>query len=276
MKLIHKIDINSVDNLLFFFYFILIPAVLVVLYLNSDMLNQSLALYPNNPTLLSIIGSNYFHTQQGHLLSNLIFYFILMPFAFFFDYLTNKKMLLVNMVLLFVLLPVVSSLLDIVVLREIGAMLPSYGFSAIVAGIFGYLAFSLFRYVRDYHGVRFEKGIFQMMWLIIYINLAFISFVYGIYLLVIIIVFLFILSIINSYRQYGQVFLKMKNAGRFHRTLFFTAFILCLMVGPLCLFPVTILIGSIFINIYAHYVGYIFGLFVPAMVSIYIVEKGKT
>jgi hypothetical protein len=206
------------------FYFILIPAVLVVLYLNSDMLNQSLALYPNNPTLLSIIGSNYFHTQQGHLLSNLIFYFILMPFVFVFDYLTNKKMLLVNMVLLFVLLPVVSSFLNIVVFREIGVTIPSYGFSAIVAGIFGYLAFSMLHYVRDYHGVRFDKGIFQMMWLILYINLAFISLVYGIYLLVVIIVFFLMLSLINTYRDYGKVFLKMRDTTFFHRIVFFCRF----------------------------------------------------
>jgi hypothetical protein len=208
MKLIHKIDINSVDSLLFVFYFILIPIVLVVLYLNSDILKQSLALYPNNPTLLSIIGSNYLHVRSMHLFSNLGMYFILMPFVFFFDYLTNKKMLLVNMVLLFVLLPMVSSLLNIVVFREIGVTIPSYGFSAIVAGIFGYLAFSLFHYVRDYHDIRFNKGIVQMMLLILYVNLGLISLIYSIYLLVVVIGFFLILSIINTYRDYGHVFLK--------------------------------------------------------------------
>jgi hypothetical protein len=206
------------------FYFISIPILLVVLYLNADVLKQTLALYPNTPTLLSIIGSNYFHMEQWHILSNLVFYFLLMPFVFFFDYLTNKKMLLVNMVLLFVLLPVVSSFLNIVVFREIGVTLPGYGFSAIVAGIFGYLSFSLLHYVRDYHGVRFDKGIFQMMWPILYINLAFISFVYGIYLLVIIIVFFLMLSLINTYRDYGKVFLKMRDTTFFHRIVFFCRF----------------------------------------------------
>jgi hypothetical protein len=273
MKLIHKIESNPVDCLLFVFYFILIPVLLIVLYLNADMLKQSLALYINNPTLLSIIGSNYFHTEQWHILSNLVFYFLLMPFVFFFDYLTNKKMLLVNILLLFVFLPVLSSLLNIVMFTEMGVTGPGYGFSAIVAGIFGYLAFSLLHYARDYHSVRFEKGIFQMMWLIIYINLALISLVYGIYLLVVIIAFLLMLSIINTYRDYGRIFLKMRDTNYIHRIMFFAGFLFCLIAGVQGLFPGTLVVDGVRVNIYAHYVGYIFGFIVPAMVFVYIIEK---
>jgi hypothetical protein len=255
------------------FYFIFILVVLGVLYLNSDMLKQTLALYPNSPTLLSIIGSNYFHMEQGHILSNLVFYLLLMPLVFIFDYLTNRKMLLINIVLLFVLLPVVSSLINIVFFIELGVTAPGYGFSAIASGIFGYLVFSLLHYVRDYHNMHFNKGIFQMMQLILYINLALITLVYGIYWLVVVIVFLLILSIINTYRDYAKVFEKMKSTGRFHRTLFFTGFLLCVMAGIQSLFPGRIVIGSTLINILSHYVGYIFGFFVPALVSLYIEKK---
>ncbi|MDG6218810.1 MAG: hypothetical protein QCI00_05165 [Candidatus Thermoplasmatota archaeon] len=239
------------------------------------MLKETLALYPNSPTLVSIIGSNYFHTELLHLLSNLVFYFLLMPFVFIFDYLSNKNMLLMNIVLLFVLLPIVSSILNIVIFSELGVNIPSYGFSAITSGVFGYLAFSLLHYVRDYHDIRFDKGIFQMMWLILYINLGLISFVYGIYWLGVVIVFLFILSIINTSRHFNKIFLKMKSTGRIHRTLFFTGFLLCLMAGVQGLFPETIVIDSTLVNILAHYVGYIFGFLVPAIVSIYVLEKGK-
>jgi hypothetical protein len=45
------------------------------------------------------------------------------------------------------------------------------------------------------------------------------------------------------------------------------------MVGVQSLFPGRIILGSTIINIYAHYVGYIFGFVVPAMVSLYIGKK---
>jgi len=258
------------------FYFLFIPVLLIILFLNSDVLKQILSLYPNNPTVVSIIGSNYFHIEPMHLFSNLVLYFLLMPFVFIFDFLTNKKMLLVNMLLLFVFLPVVSSLFNILVFIELGVNIPGYGFSAINSAIFGYLAFSLFHYVRDYHNLVFEKGIFYMMWFILYINLAFISLVYNIYWLFVIIVFLFFLTILNTYRDFAKVFVKMKNTCLLHRTLFFTGFLLCLMAGVQALFPATVTRGTTIVNVFAHFVGYIFGLVVPALVSIYCIDKKKT
>jgi hypothetical protein len=255
------------------FYLLFIPALLALLFHYSSLLKEILALYPQSPTILSMLASSYLHTTLPHLMSNLGFFFLIMPFVFVFDYLSNKKMLLVNVLLFFVLLPVVSSFLNIVVFREIGVTIPSYGFSAIVAGIFGYLAFSMLHYVRDYHGVRFDKGIFQMMWLILYINLAFISLVYGIYLLVVIIVFFLMLSLINTYRDYGKVFLKMRDTTFFHRIVLFAGFLFSLIAGVQGLFPGTIVVDGTVVNIYAHYVGYIFGFVVPALVCMYIEKR---
>ena len=105
-----------------------------------------------------------------------------MVFVFAFDATTNRKMLFVNLPLLFIVLPLVSSLVNVFSISALGVDIPCIGFSAIVAGVFGYLAFSTLHFIKEYFGVKFERGIFQHMWVILFINLALILSIYGYYL----------------------------------------------------------------------------------------------
>ena len=153
-----------------------------------------------------MLGSNYLHTTFPHFISNLLFYLLIMVFIFTFDVLTNRKMLFVNLPLLFIVLPIVSSLINVITFSELGTNLPGKGFSAIVAGVFGYMAFSTLHFIRDYYEIKFEKSIMQLMWLILYINLLIISLVYGYYLPVLIIFILVVFSIFYTKKDIKNIF----------------------------------------------------------------------
>ncbi|HER45524.1 MAG TPA: hypothetical protein ENO12_01760, partial [Thermoplasmatales archaeon] len=184
-------------------YFVVVPLFLVIVFVFSESLKESLLLYPKSPTFLSMLGSNFLHTDLSHLLSNLVLYLVLMVCIFSFDALTNKTMLYANMLLMFLLLPFVASFANVVGLSFIGVNLPCYGFSAVVAGVFGYLAFSLLHYIKEYHAVRFERSIFQLLWFILYINLALISVIYGFYLRAVLLCVLIGLSFYYTYQDLG-------------------------------------------------------------------------
>jgi hypothetical protein len=254
-------------------YFVVIPFVLVVVYLTSNILKDTLFLYPQHPTFLSVLGSNYVHTTFVHFISNLVFYLMLMAFIFTFDALTNKKMLFVNLPLLFIVLPIVSSVCNILVFTYLGLNVPSKGFSAVVAGVFGYLGFSTLHFIKYYYEVKFDKNILQLMWSIFYINVLIISLVYGYYFAVAVIAVLVVISIVYTQKDIKKIFLLLRRIKRSAQVLLFVSFYLCLFVGVIGLFPGSIVVDKTVVNIYAHYVGYIFGFFVPALVSIYIVEK---
>jgi len=198
-----------------------------------------------------------------------------MAFIFAFDKLTNRKMLYVNLILLFIILPIVSSLLNIVILSDIATNVAHKGFSAIVAGVFGYLTFSTLHFITNYYEVKFEKGILQLMWLILYVNLAIISLVYGYYLIILLVSVLILLSIFNSRKDIKKIIMLLRRLKRPARVAVFTSLYLCLCVGMVGLFPGSLRNSGNLVNILAHFFGYVFGFMVPALVSIYVIEKKK-
>lgn len=259
-----------------FVYFVVVPFVLGIVFLFSDLLKGPLVLYPDAPTVLSMLGSNFFHTDLSHLLSNLIMYLVLMVCVFTFDALTNRKMLYVNMLLLFVVLPLVASCANVLGLSFIGVNLACYGFSAVVAGLFGYLAFSLLHYIKDYHGVVFQRSIFQLLWFILYINLALISVIYGFYLGAVVLGVLIGLSFYYTYKDLGKIFQLGKTVrSRVHRVLILLSLFFCISTVAQALFPEQVVVDGMVVNILAHYVGYMVGFFVPAVVSVYVIEGEK-
>ena len=247
-------------------YFAVIPLILGIIFLLSSRLESVLALSPSNPTILSMIGSNYLHTTFPHFLQNLVFYLVIMVFVFAFDATTNRKMLFVNLPLLFIALPLVSSLVNVFSLSALGFDMPCTGFSAIVAGVFGYLAFSTLHFIKENFAVKFERSIFQLMLVILSINLALISLIYGYYLALVLIAGLIPISIYYTRKDFKKIFLLVNKAKPLHRTAILVSFMFCLCLGIQCLFPETIAHGSTLTNILAHYVGYAFGFVVPAIV----------
>ena len=259
----------------FIIYFLFIPGLIVAIFLFSNDLKQFLLLNVLHPTPLSIIGSNYLHTDVPHMLSNLIAYLLVMALIFFFDYQTHKKMLYVNMLLLFLLLPIVTSLLNIVSLIEYNVNVFLKGFSAITAGVFGYLAYSLFHYIRERYQVVYKRSVFQLMWLIIYVNLAMISLIYEYYLIAIVIIFLILLTLMNTYSDYLEILNVLRKIDFLPRTILFFGFLLSLLAVVPGLFPENVQQNGMVVNVYAHYIGYIFGFGIPAIVAEYMLKDRK-
>lgn len=253
----------------FTFYFLIIPGILVTIFLFSDSLDQLLSLYVLHPTPYSIIGSNYLHTEYFHLISNLILYLLVMPFIFFFDYRTNRKMLYVNMILLFMILPLVTSLLNIMSFTLYEITLPIKGFSAIAAGLFGYIVYSLLHYIREHHKVVFKRSVFQLMWLIISVNLLMISVIYSYHLVTIVILFLILISLMNTYQDYLRIIRKIQLITFLPKTILLFGFFFSLLTVVTVFFPGELQQGETLVNIYAHYTGYIFGFTVPSIISEY-------
>jgi hypothetical protein len=150
------------------------------------------------------------------------------------------------------------------------------GFSAVVAGLFGYLAFSLLHYIKEYHMVRFERSIFQLLWFILYINLALISLIYGYYLGAVVLGVLIGLSLYYTYTDLGKIFELGKTVrSRFHRVLILLGLFFCISTVTQALFPERVVVDGMVVNILAHYVGYMVGFFVPAVVSVFLIERRK-
>jgi hypothetical protein len=266
---------NNYRWYIFAIYFIAVPLILTFVFLFSNELKTVLLLYPNNPTFISILGSNYLHTTFSHFISNLVFYLVIMSFIFTFDLITNKKMLLINIILLLIVLPIFASLVNVSVFSFLGSNLPSKGFSAVVAGVFGYLAFSTLHFIREYYEVKFEKSILHLMWLIFYINLLIISLVYGYYFAVIVLLVLVVVFIIYTKNDIKIIFSLLRRLKRSARVVIFVSFYFCLFVGVIGLFPGNLKNNGTYVNILAHYVGYIFGFMVPAVVSMFYINRKK-
>ena len=251
-------------------YFLLIPYILTAIYLMSSNLKDILMLYPKSPTFVSILGSNFLHTNFSHFIGNIGSYLIIIPFIFMFDAISNKKMLFINLPLLFFILPAISSILTITAFSYLGVNIPAEGFSAIVAGLLGYLAFSFLNFVKRYYKLDFKRSIFQLLWFILFINLMIIPAIYGDYLISIALVPLAIIFLFYTREDYIkiiQLILRLKHENIVAYVILVVCGLFIIGFGSLGLYPQTIKIEGSFTNILAHYVGYTFGFMVPAFVS---------
>ncbi len=254
-------------------YFVLIPLLLVLIFTYSNDLKNLLILNLHNPTLLSMIGSNYIHSSFNHLVGNVLFYYLIMIFVFAFDALTNRTMFSLNLPLFFLILPLICSSLMIFVFNSLEYNITSNGFSGVVSCLFGYLSFSLFHFIKEYYNIEFKRSIFQLMWVILLINLFLISLIYGFILVLPIILVLCILPIYYTKNDFNKIFTLLNKIGPLPRGAILVSFILCLCLGIQFLFPETITSDGNITNIFLHYIGYIFGIFFTGIISTYLINR---
>lgn len=258
------------------FYFAVIPVSLVAIFLSYNSMEHLLVLNIHNPTLLSMIGANYYHSSFNHLAGNLALYFIVMVFVFAFDAMTNRKMLLINIPLLFLILPMLCSSLMVLTFGSLEYNISSNGFSGIVSGLFGYLYYSLFHFIQDYFKVRFARRTFNLMGIILLINLALISLIYQFLLILPFIIAILAIGIYYTRTDFGRIFSLMNKCGPIPRAALLVSFMLCLCMGTQFLFPEVIVTGNNIVNIFIHYTGFLFGFAVPAVVSICYIQRSET
>ncbi len=262
--------IKSWKKIDYFFFLLFIPVLLLSIFLLPDSIKNHFILKTSNPTLLSMFLSNYVHLNILHFLGNVLAYFFIIFLILNFE--TNRKLLYTTSLLMFLIMPFVSSFL---LIRLFPTLPPSLGFSAIVAGFMGYLVYSSYKYVKIFF---YTKINLFLLYLVLMINLIVVA--YNLKTPFRFQLFIFAISIILVYFNkiaikeiWKQIILKTKNLliEKLIRRLIYYYLLFVLTIFSIFylpnLIPSNIIEGGSLINIFSHYIGYIFGLFVPIIID---------
>ena len=148
---ISNIDVNRLNPLLkswgkidYAIFFLLVPAVLTFVYILPFGIKDYLVLQPLNPTFLSIFFSNYTHIEFFHFFNNILAYLIIIFLIFNIE--TDKKLFYKTSLLIFILLPFISSLSIIYLTPTVS---PTLGFSAISSAFLGYLLYAVYNFLKN-------------------------------------------------------------------------------------------------------------------------------
>lgn len=253
----------------FLFFFAFIPSLLIALYLLPLTTKESLALDPSNPTVLSMFFSNYIHLDFKHFFGNFASYLVVMFLIFNIE--SNKKIFYWTSLTLFILLPFIASLSNILFTPYLPMIT---GFSAIVAGFVGYLLYAAYNYLKNTS--TYMEG--EFLTLLFLLNLS----IVGIFnlntpmsiksgLAIISAMFLYknITPIIQISKQFHydlNVLLATNPLVGMYRFLIFMLVLVFIFSLPK-LIPAVIAKGTIQINILAHYLGYVFGVAAPLIIE---------
>jgi hypothetical protein len=252
---------KKLDHLLFFVF---IPIVLISIFLLPNTVKDIFILLPSSPTAISVFFSNYTHSDFSHLINNLIGYIIIIFLLFHLE--TNKRIFYINSFLIFIALPIISSLLIMYLIPNIP---PVQGFSAIVSGFVGYLIYSTYNFVKNVYKIPFN---YSLIFLLLMINFLIFSILNSMTYLILITIATSIFLILKNRKNFKELFKKiitnyksLSNKRYLERVYEICIFVLTIFFisSLVTLIPSNIREGNTIVNIFSHYVGYIFGLFTP-------------
>lgn len=263
----------------YIFFFVVVPAFLILIYLLPLSIKDSMVLYASNPTPFSIFFSNYVHLAPMHLLSNLIFYLVILFVIFNLE--TTKKELYVASLSFFLVLPVVISLLNLYFLGNIllSHNISFLGFSGIVSAFMGYLLYTLYKYFKQnyynlLHITFYGLFVFINLLLVTIFSLTNVSILFILLILFIIFIcFIYNINpIIQILRKGGQEYLALisqKSRGKlvYAFIMYIVTFIFVFYLSSIM--PSTIASSNGFINILGHYIGFSFALMISITMIYY-------
>ena len=196
-----------------------------------------------------------------------MYYFTMAPVLYLNLKTDRKRFYKVNF-LLFIVLPLIISLSFLFTIGAPGKN--SVGFSGIVSALLGFLPVSIIYFLRDYYKIAFTERVTMLLMAILFVNLTIITIIYGVYLaalpLIVLIVIFFHYSKEDFKSIVGYLSKGFNKETFFERYLLISAFILSIM-GILMLFPQQIVGENSTTNIFAHYIGYAFGFFIPLFID---------
>jgi len=253
-----------------FVFFLLIPLILVLIFLLPESTKIALSLNTGNPAFYSLLTAGYTHLTFTHFFSNFIAYLFIMPFIFYFDFKRNMKMLFLVLILLFLLLPIFYSILSVGLFSYFGAHILDKGFSTILAGLIGYLPISYIYFLKDKRKIKFSS-IYYVLLLFFSFNLSLITLINGWHLVLVVLVpfflFCFYLSL-SDLKKIRDFYLDLSSKKSFSLLCFLIMAILFCLFASVGLFPASLKGDSGTTNIFAHYIGYVYGFTIPVLVSI--------
>ena len=220
-----------------------------------------------HPSFSALFLTNYVHTDDpAHLWVNVFFYELTL--FCILKYSTNKNEVYIASAIFFFALPFVISLTSLNILYGMNIYL--LGFSGIVAGFMGYFVYVIYRYVKKHY---IHKLNYTFVLLILSINVSFgVIFYYRELILWIPILFISILICVWLYWKYFKIYFRrmmniIKEPRKALEKISFIS-LLCYTITFFLLFMAFVYMikppgPNDSTNSYAHFVGYMFGVFVP-------------
>jgi len=242
---------------------LVVPLILTLIFILPEDIKESyFVLNPSSPTLQTMFLSNYTHLEFWHFFNNLLAYFITILIILYIE--TDRKMLFIMSILLFIFLPFISSLATIMHKSDLQF---SLGFSAIAAGFLGYLLYATYKYVKN----DLNANIPNFLFIILDVNVAIYGFSNSNILLGCLSTFLTLVLIycekeglidlrnkirlrLEEYKKQGILKLTITSIFVFFWVLYLFWF------NELLIFKIG---NGAKTNVILHYLGYCFGLFIP-------------
>lgn len=262
-----SVDWTDRDYALFFGF---IPLVLVLFYLLPTNLQDQLILKPLEATILSTFFSNYLHNDLGHLAGNMSSYLVVMLLLFNLE--TDKRRFYAVSFAILTILPLISSLYTISLLRRVASN--SLGFSALAAAFLAYLVYDLYAFVKQNYYPQLTRN---FLWLLLMLNVLVWSISWGNYEYLLFSSILVVIFLCSNHHAITETLLKIRPiiSQPLKKSLLAHGFF-CLTI-VLAVFGLQILLtrdfasqGQLKINILAHHVGYVFGIISPLLYDIFV------
>lgn len=251
-------------------FLLLIPLLLVSIFLLPQGVKEKYFILRAGGSPSGVFLSSYTHLRTGHLGGNLCHYLLVMLPILWLE--SDRRRFYRMMLLLFLLLPPLLSLSS---LAAYGGN--SCGFSGVVAGLTGYLPYCLYSHLRA-RGVGLSLN---FLFAIFLANAALFFLLRGALLVGGTILLFSLSSLYLTRRWMGEMVELLRSHLEKPRSirnfpLFGRLMLICLSVCfLLCLpwlLPEEIVVGGKRINVMAHFIGYVLGLFSPIILE----ARGKS
>lgn len=246
-----------------------VPVILTSVFLLPDGLQQGLALNREAPGLMTLFTAHYVHSGAPHFVKNLVVYVVTVVPAYFLCLSGGERRRFRVYFLFFVLaLPFVLSPLDLLIFEAIGLDQGlSGGFSGIDAAFLGFLPITLFAFLRSRVNGDFEVSDSIVLFLIGLLMIP-VSYWRGIASIVPIVgvtlIVAFFLRNILIKVGFEALRASMKELrGKLGYLVLVYLGLTLPTVGASGLFPSALVNGGNFVNIFAHYLGFVLGFLVP-------------
>jgi hypothetical protein len=244
------------------FYFLIIPTALYLVYLLPDALKQSLVLNPKQPTPISIFANHYIHDSLDHLTSNLVGY--LLSVGLIFNIETSKTRFHRVTVFFLIGLPIITSLILVIFFPFNVSM---FGFSAIVSALIGYIVYATYAYLQKRYA--YIRTSFVVILLLVNLTILFINNNYAFARLAAVAFVIFMISerriILNLFKDLTNELKTIpKNAWlELIYKIILVAYLIIFVFSLPSLIPANIVSGTLIVNTPIHFMGWMFGLFLP-------------
>jgi len=241
----------------------IIPLILTLIFiLPQDIKESYFVLNLSSPTLETIFLSNYTHLEFDHFFYNLLAYIITILVILAIE--TDRKMLFIMSILLFFVVPFISSIATIIRLHS-GI---SKGFSAIAAGFLGYLLYASYKYAKINLNVNTSINFLFLIFILIAVIFGFSnSYIFLGFLFMIPALFLIYFERKGIVDLGNKIRLRLedyKKQGILKLSM--ALFVFIWVINSLFLFNELLIYkveNGTEINVIVHYLGYCFGLFMP-------------